>query len=90
MNDNPSQDRSLADEAVQVWIYHDNYEELMKLCEENGSKPGDVLRDAFDEWLSSRRVLIELFSEAAAECEPDVAAASSIDNLLERIRRDGW
>jgi hypothetical protein len=53
MNDNPSQDRPFAAESVQVWIYKDNYEELMKLCEENGSKPGDVLRDAFDEWLSS-------------------------------------
>lgn len=90
MNDNPSQDRPLADEAVQVWIYQDNYEELMKLCEENGSKPGDVLRDAFDEWLSSRRVLIELFSESTAECDQDVTTVSSIDNFLERIRRDGW
>jgi hypothetical protein len=90
MNDNPSQDRPLADESVQVWIYKDNYEGLMKLCEENGSKPDDVLRDAFDEWLSSRRVLIELFSESTAECDPDVTTVSSIDNLLERIRRDGW
>ena len=78
---------------AQTWScrpYQDNYEELMKLCEENGSKPGDVLRDAFDEWLSSRRVLIELFSESTAECDPDVTTVSSIDNLLERIRRDGW
>jgi hypothetical protein len=90
MNDNPSQDRPLANEAVQVWIYQDNYEELIKLCEENGRQPGDMLRDAFDEWLSSRRVLIELFSEPMAACEPDMTAVSSIDNLLERIRRDGW
>jgi hypothetical protein len=90
MNDNPSQDRPLADEAIQVWIYQDNYEELTKLCEEDGSKPGDMLREAFDEWLSRRRVLIELFSESKAEFDPDMTTVSSIDNLLERIRRDGW
>jgi hypothetical protein len=88
MNDNPSQDRQLAAEPVQVWIYRDTREELMKLCEENGCAPGDVLRDAFDEWLSRRRVLIELFGESAAVCEPDVTAVSSTDNLLERIWRD--
>jgi hypothetical protein len=90
MNDNPSQDRQLAAEPVQVWIYRDTREELMKLCEENGCEPGDVLRDAFDEWLSERRVITELFSESTAICESDMTAVSSIDNLLERIRRDEW
>jgi hypothetical protein len=90
MNDNPSQNRQLATEAVQVWIYQDSYDELMKFCEENGSQPGDALRDAFDEWLSWRRVLIESSSESTAERQPDVTTVSSIDNLLERIRRDGW
>lgn len=90
MKDNPSQDRQLAAEPVQVWIYQDIHEELMKICEENGCTPGDVLRDAFDEWLSERRVLTELFSETTMGCEPDVTAVSSIDNLLERIRRDEW
>jgi hypothetical protein len=90
MKDNPSQDRQLAAEPFQVWIYRDTREELMKLCEENGCAPGDVLRDAFDEWLSERRVITELFSESTAICEPDMTAVSSIDNLLERIRRDEW
>jgi hypothetical protein len=88
MKDSPSQDRPLAVEPVQVWMYRDTHEELMKLCEENGCAPGDVLRDAFDEWLSRRRVLIELFGESAAVCEPDVTAVSSTDNLLERTWRD--
>ena len=90
MNDNHSQDRQLVAEPIQVWIYQDTHDELMKLCEENGCAPGDVLRDAFDEWLSKRRVLTELFSESTMGCEPDVTAVSSIDNLLERIRRDEW
>jgi hypothetical protein len=90
MNDNLSQDRQLATEAIQVWIYQDSYDDLMKLCEESGSQPGDVLRDAFDEWLSWRRLLIESFSKPIVEFEPDRPTVSSIDNLLERIRRDGW
>jgi hypothetical protein len=88
MNDDPSQNRPLAVEPVKVWLYRETHEELIKLCEENGDQPGDVLRDAFDEWLSRRRVLIELFSESTAECEPDVTTVTSIDDLLERIRRD--
>lgn len=90
MNDNHSQDRQLAAEPIQVWIYQNTHDELMKLCEENGCAPGDVLRDAFDEWLSERRVLTELFSESTAICDPDMTAVSSVDNLLERIRRDEW
>ena len=90
MNDNLSQDRQLATEAIQVWIYQDSHDEPMKLCEENGCQPGDLLRDAFDKWLSWRRVLIESFSKPVVEFESDRPAVSSIDNLLERIRRDGW
>jgi hypothetical protein len=52
MNDNHSQDRQLAAEPVQVWVYQDNVEALVKICEEDGFQPGEVLRHAFDEWLS--------------------------------------
>jgi hypothetical protein len=90
MNNIPSQDRQLATEAVPVWIYQDSYDDLMRLCEETGRQPGDVIRDAFDEWLSWRRVLIESFSQPIVEFDPDRPRVSSINNLLERIRHDGW
>jgi hypothetical protein len=90
MNDIPSLDRQLAGEPMEVWIYQDSVEELMKICEENGLQPGDVLREAFDEWLSRRRILIELFSESMPGSDPAETTVSSIDNLLERIQRDGW
>jgi hypothetical protein len=34
MSKDPTKDRPLVDEPVQVWIYQDNYDELRKLCEE--------------------------------------------------------
>ncbi|MCI0661275.1 MAG: DUF4175 domain-containing protein [Acidobacteria bacterium] len=34
--------------------YQDNYDEVMKICEETGRKPAEVLRDALDEWLLMR------------------------------------
>jgi hypothetical protein len=88
MNDNHSQDRQLAAEPVQVWVYQDNVEALMKICEEDGFQPGEVLRHAFDEWLSRLPPLTELFSESMYICDPAETTISSSENLLERIQRD--
>ena len=34
--------------------YQDNFDNVMKICEETGRKPAEVLRDALDEWLLMR------------------------------------
>jgi hypothetical protein len=85
MKNDSTTDRPLADEPVQVWIYQDNYEELMKLCEEKRCPPGDVLRDAFDEWLTNSRLGTSLFGWSATERYKTDKSSTSSGNILYRI-----
>jgi hypothetical protein len=47
--------RLLAPQASSFRQYAETYDEMMKICEETGRKPYEVLRDALDEWLQLRR-----------------------------------
>lgn len=54
MNSN-AHNRLLASQSSSFRQYAENYDEIIKICEETGRKPADVLRDAIDEWLLMRR-----------------------------------
>jgi hypothetical protein len=53
MNSN-SHNRLLASQSSSFRQYAENYDEVIKICEEMGRKPAEVLRDAIDEWLLMR------------------------------------
>ena len=81
-----SHNRLLASQSSSFRQYAENYDEVMKICEETGRKPAEVLRDAIDEWLLLRR-------DTAAGC--DVPAqqgqkgdlAAKIEKLQETVER---
>src|SRR6266508_299124 len=54
MNSN-SHNRLLASQSSSFRQYAENYDEIIKICEETGRKPAEILRDAIDEWLLMRR-----------------------------------
>jgi hypothetical protein len=54
MNNN-SHNRLFASQSSSFRQYAENYDEVIKICEETGRKPAEVLRDAIDEWLCMRR-----------------------------------
>jgi len=54
MNKN-SNNRLFATQSSSFRQYAENYDEVIKICEETGRKPAEVLRDAIDEWLCMRR-----------------------------------
>jgi len=83
----PTKDRPLVAEPVQVWIYQDNYEELRKLCEENDCEPGDVLRDAFNEWLIECRIGKDWFTKSATDSSITAKSAEYPDQILKRFAR---
>jgi hypothetical protein len=60
---NNAQGRLLA-QTCSCRPYQDNYDEVMKICEETGRKPAEVLRDALDEWLLMRRAAATGFVNA--------------------------
>ncbi|MGH9852961.1 MAG: hypothetical protein ACREBD_24250 [Blastocatellia bacterium] len=82
---NSNQGRLLA-QTCSCRPYQDNYEEVMKICEETGRKPAEVLRDALDEWLLMRHAA----ATAAAAAPPDDRQSdlvAKIEELRQDIRR---
>jgi len=66
--------------------YQDNYDEVMKICEETGRKPAEVLRDALDEWLLMRHVTVaEKCDSSAQNRESD--REPKIEELQQGIRQ---
>jgi hypothetical protein len=61
----------------------DNYDEVMKICEETGRKPAEVLRDAIDEWLLMRRA-----SAAGNTAPPSNDRQSDLEAKIEELRQD--
>jgi hypothetical protein len=57
MNKN-SNNRLFATQSSSFRQYAENYDEVIKICEETGRKPAEVLRDAIDEWLCMRRSVV--------------------------------
>ncbi len=86
MRKDSTKDRPLVAEPVQVWMYQENYDELMKLCEENECEPGDVLRDAFNQWLIECRIGKHWFTKSATEGSMTAKSAEYPDKILMRIR----
>jgi hypothetical protein len=84
MNDNPSQGRLLA-QTCSCRPYKDNYDEIMKICEETGRKPAEVLRDALDEWLLMRRAAATTTALSPDDRQSDLEA--KIEELRQDIRR---
>jgi len=84
MNDNPSQGRLLA-QTCSCRPYQDNYDEVMKICEETGRKPAEVLRDALDEWLLMRRAATTGAAAPPDDRQSDLEA--KIAGLRQDIRR---
>src|SRR5262245_50778996 len=82
MNDNPSQGRLLA-QTCSCRPYQDNYDEVMKICEETGRKPAEVLRDALDEWLIMRRAAV-----TGADAAPPDDRQSDLEAKIEELRQD--
>jgi hypothetical protein len=66
--------------------YQDNYDEVLKICEETGRKPAEVLRDALDEWLLMRSADAPI----AGALPPDDRQgdlAAKIEEMREDLRR---
>jgi hypothetical protein len=88
-----SYNRLLAPQASSFRQYAETYDEVMRICEETGRKPYEVLRDALDEWLCLRRAgggkqipthneLIEFNGDAIAELQRSIAKLSEQNELL--------
>src|SRR5262249_16968629 len=78
---NNNQGRLLA-QTCSCRPYQDNYDEVMRICEETGRKPAEVLRDALDEWLLMRR------AAATAAAPPPDDLQSDIEAKIEELRHD--
>jgi hypothetical protein len=63
--------------------YQDNYDEIIKICEQTGRKPAEVLRDAIDEWLLIRRG-----SETGSEVLPSDNRQSDLGEEIAKLRED--
>jgi hypothetical protein len=63
--------------------YQDNYDEVMKICEETGRKPAEVLRDALDEWLLTRNA-----RATGADALPPEDRQSDLGAKIEELRQD--
>src|SRR5262244_2281938 len=81
MNSN-SHNRLLAPQSSSCRQYAENYDEVMRICEETGRKPAEVLRDALDEWLLMRR------AAATAAAPPPDYLQSDIEAKIEELRQD--
>jgi hypothetical protein len=66
--------------------YQDNYDEVMKICEETGRKPAEVLRDALDEWLLMRNDGAT-GADASAPDDRQGDLAAKIEELQQELRR---
>ena len=85
MNSN-SHNRLLASQSSSFRQYAENYDEIMKICEETGSKPAEVLRDAIDEWLVMRRDTAA-GGGASTKQEQQTDLAANIEELQHAIER---
>jgi hypothetical protein len=81
---NNAQGRLLA-QTCSCRPYQDNYDEVMKICEETGRKPAEVLRDALDEWLLMRRAAAP--GDAAPPDDRQNDLVAKIEELRQDIRR---
>jgi len=79
---NNNQGRLLA-QTCSCRPYQDNYEDVMKICEETGRKPAEVLRDALDEWLLMRRA-----AATGADVAPPDDQQSDLETKIEELRQD--
>jgi hypothetical protein len=71
---------------AQTWScrpYQDNYDEVMRICEETGRKPAEVLRDAIDEWLLMRSA-----GATDSDASPQDNWQSDIGGKIEELRQD--
>ena len=81
MNGN-SHNRLLASQSSSFRQYAENYDEIIKICEETGRKPAEILRDAIDEWLLMRRA-----TAAGGDASTKQEAKSDIYAKIEELRQ---
>src|SRR5215471_14997945 len=80
MNSN-SHNRLLASQSSSFRQYAENYDEVIKICEETGRKPAEVLRDAIDEWLLMRRS-----ASAGGDTSPKQEQNSDLAAKIEELK----
>jgi hypothetical protein len=76
-----SHNRLLASQSSSFRQYAENYDEVIKICEETGRKPAEVLRDAIDEWLLMRRS-----ASAGGDASPKQEQNSDLAAKIEEIK----
>ncbi len=81
-----SHNRLLASQSSSFRQYSENYDEVIKICEETGRKPAEVLRDAIDEWLVMRRVAAS-GGDASTEQEHNGDLAAKIEELQRAVEQ---
>src|SRR5262245_14913867 len=86
MNSN-SYNRLLAPQSSSFRQYAENYGEIIKICEETGRKPAEVLRDAIDEWLCMRRdgAVVSSTSTYLAQTSDLQAKVEEMQRAIERL-----
>src|SRR5262245_53022857 len=85
MNSN-SHNRLLASQSSSFRQYAENYDEVIRICEETGRKPAEVLRDAIDEWLLMRQATVA-GGDASAKQEQKSDLAAKIEELRHAVDR---
>jgi hypothetical protein len=85
MNSN-SHNRLLAAQSSSFRQYAENYDEFIKICEETGRKPAEVLRDAIDEWLLMRRTAAT-GGDASTQQGQKSNLAAKIEELQHAVER---
>jgi hypothetical protein len=85
MNSN-SHNRLLASQSSSFRQYAENYDEVIKICEEMGRKPAEVLRDAIDEWLLMRRATAA-GGDATTKQEQKNGLAAKIEEIRHAVER---
>jgi hypothetical protein len=85
MNSN-SHNRLLASQSSSFRQYAENYDEVIRICEETGRKPAEVLRDAIDEWLLMRQATVT-GGDASAKQEQKSDLAAKIEELRHAVDR---
>ncbi len=85
MNGN-SHNRLLASQSSSFRQYAENYDEIIKICEETGRKPAEILRDAIDEWLLMRRATAA-GGDASTKQEGKSDFYAKIEELRDAVER---
>lgn len=83
---NSNHNRLLASQSSSFRQYAENYDELIKICEETSRKPAEVLRDAIDEWLVMRRATAS-GGDAPTKQEQKSDIAAMVEELQITIER---